>query len=222
MAFANVSALVWMDFHSTWGPPIASCGAPHLLDPLCQSCWDSQLGAIKSHQALSNLQCWVSWLKRWFCCLWWGKVPHLTPPFKTWETTTQLPGMRILACQWGDKFGTIGAFGWSGYIGWAKGAESNSYMLLCSCWLILQQKRTKLTSTLATTYSTKRNHLETETAHRVCTTNWLFTVPVWVFQRPWLAHRQNFDDEQQTASTYAYRKPASREVFQLPEGKQHR
>lgn len=83
MAFANVSALVWMDFHSTWGPPIASCGAPHLLDPLCQSCWDSQLGAIKSHQALSNLQCWVSWLKRWFCCLWWGKVPHLTPPFKT-------------------------------------------------------------------------------------------------------------------------------------------
>lgn len=65
-------------------PPVACRGAPHLLDPLCQSCWiGSQLGAVKSPQALSNLQCWVSWLKRWLCCLWWAEVPHLTPPLKT-------------------------------------------------------------------------------------------------------------------------------------------
>lgn len=63
---------------------IASREFPHLLDPLCQSSWKgSQLCTIKSPQALSNLQCWVSWLKRWLCCLWWAKVPHLTPPFKT-------------------------------------------------------------------------------------------------------------------------------------------
>lgn len=133
--------------------------------------------------------------------------------------------MRILACQWGDKFSTIGAFCWSEYIGASQRfgeRQSHAIRLMlvhftevkaANCYFVGSKHvsvLTKLTCTWACYL--KRNNLGTGTARFVCAPNWLFTVPVWLFQKPWLAHIQNFD-KNLTTSPRAYRKPASRAFF---------
>lgn len=52
---------------------------------------------------------------------------------QNFQTITLIPGMRILVCQQGVKFSTIGVFGWSGYIGNVKGSgrmESHAIRLM--------------------------------------------------------------------------------------------
>lgn len=121
-----------INFQSKWGLPLLLDGplSSWTPTPPCQSGWIvCQLGAIKSFKRSVTFSaecrglrddCTVFDERR---CL----ISHLA--LKLQETSTRLPGMRILACQWGDKFSTKGEFGWNGYIVGIKGSESPGYTL---------------------------------------------------------------------------------------------